>query len=81
VDLEKTETMTTLKSLVPLSIFHQSAGGDAGGAGVGDDVKLDARAKELMASDPELKELARTDRHQAYKNALVLADREFRTAK
>jgi hypothetical protein len=79
-ELEKTETMKTLKELAPDRKFAQSAGPDIGGAATDDDEKLHARAKEILATDPELKALSATNYGEAYKRATSRAYQEFRTA-
>jgi hypothetical protein len=79
VELEKTETMKTLKELSPSIRFEQSAGPDIGGAATDDDEKLDARAKELLEKDPQLKALASRDWSAAYKQASAKALRELQT--
>lgn len=78
VELAKTETVKALESMKELKITGQESGGDLGGANADDDVKLDAKARELMGSNPRIKSLAAKDEHEAYKEALVLAQRELR---
>jgi hypothetical protein len=76
-ELEKTETLATLKSLGKAKNLGQSSAGDTGdGAGTTED-KVVARAKELMASDPEIKELAKSDRLKAYNAAVDKAEEEL----
>lgn len=77
VELEKTETVKALESMRELGITEQVAGGDLGGANANDDVKIDTKARELMASHPRLKKLAATDENAAYIDALVQAEREL----
>jgi nitrogen regulatory protein PII-like uncharacterized protein len=78
--LEETQTVKALESLKTLGIFEQNAASDVGGAGTDDDVKIDARATELLDTDPRLKALAaRSGRHEAYKEAVVQAGRELLT--
>lgn len=81
VELEKTETLATLKTLGPATNLGQNSAGDLGGAGVDDDVKIDARARELLESDSKLKALNARDSHEAYKEAVIQAGRELRAAK
>lgn len=78
-ELDKTETMATLKSLSPAVNLTQSAGPDVGGAGVDDDKKIDARAQELMRDDPEIKALAAKDWSAGYRQASQRAYRELAT--
>lgn len=78
VALDKTETVKALESMTELGITEQRAGGDVGGANASDDVKLDAKARELMQSNPRLKQLAAKDEHEAYKEALIEAERTLR---
>jgi hypothetical protein len=80
VELEKTETMKTLKELSPSTKFSQSAGPDIGGAGTDDDEKLDARAKEILKTDAQLNALATRDWSAAYKQASSRALREMQPA-
>lgn len=75
--LEDTETLKTIKSLGTASQFVQQSAGDGGGAGVPDDVKIDARAKELMASDSSLKALTEKNWLEGYKAATKQAAREL----
>lgn len=77
VEVDKTETVKALESMKELGITEQVAGGDLGGANANDDVKLDAKARELMTSNPRLKALAEKDHHEAYKEALIHAEREL----
>jgi hypothetical protein len=79
-EIDKAETMIVLKALAPDQKFGQSAAADVGGAGVGDDVKIDARARELMQSDPRLKAMAASNSYEAYKEAVVAAGRELAAA-
>jgi hypothetical protein len=78
--VEETETLKTLKSLPESKNLGQSSSADANGDDMSDDKKLDARARELMTSNPRLKALAATNEHAAYKEALFMADRELRGA-
>lgn len=80
VKLEDTKTVKALETLKEFGQFTQSAGGDIGGANADDDVKLDARARELQESDPAIKALTMRDPHEGYKAALFKADRELRAA-
>lgn len=79
-ELEKSETLKTLKSLSPSTKFTQEALADVGGAGADDDAKIDARANELLESDSHLKALAARDWSSAYKHATQRAARELRSA-
>lgn len=74
-ELEKTETVKVLESLKELGITEQVAGGDLGGANADYDVKLDAKARELQASNPRIKQLSEKDPHEGYKAALLEAER------
>lgn len=76
--LAETETVKALESMKELGITEQRSGGDVGGANANDDVKLDAKARELMQSNPRLKQLAAKNEHEAYKEALVEAERTLR---
>jgi hypothetical protein len=77
-ELEKTETLQALKSMSPATNLTQHAAADVGGAGAGDDVKIDAKARELMSSNPRLKRLVDDGKeYDAYKEAVVLAGREL----
>lgn len=77
-ELEKTETFQALKAMSPATNLTQHAAADAGGAGAGDDVKIDAKARELMSSNPRLKRMVDSgNEYDAYKEAVVLAGREL----
>jgi hypothetical protein len=78
--LEETETMKALKSMAPARNLTREAGPDAGGAGVTDDVKIDARAKELMESDAHLKSLTAKNYLEGYKEATRRAYAELSAA-
>jgi hypothetical protein len=79
-ELEKTETFKTLKELAPDRKFVQSSVADVGGAGAGDDVKIAARADELLEKDPSLKALSVRDWPEAYRQATSRAVRELSVA-
>lgn len=78
VALEKTETVKALESMKELGITEQIAGGDVGGANASDDAKLEAKARELMQSNPRLKALAARDEYAAYIEALGEAERSLK---
>ncbi|HVX39606.1 MAG TPA: phage protease [Gemmatimonadaceae bacterium] len=76
--LEDSETLKTLKSLKPLGITERASGADDGSSSATseDDEKLDAKAKELMQSDPEVKAMyAREGFSKAFRLALTKADK------
>jgi hypothetical protein len=74
--LEDTDTIKALESMTELGIVGQIAGGDLGGANADDDVKIDAKARELMESNPILKAMvAKGEDHKAYVQALSMAER------
>lgn len=80
--LEETETLKTLKSLKPLGITERASGADDGSSSATseDDEKLDAKAHELMRTDPELKELRQREGFsKAFRQALVKADKQLGT--
>jgi hypothetical protein len=79
--VEETETLATLKSLPKAKNLGQSSSADAASEGeMTEDQILDAKARELMASDPKLKALAATNESEAYKLALFAAEKALRTA-
>jgi hypothetical protein len=75
--LEETETVKTLESLKPTGITgSQTSQADAGTDGLDDDELLDAKAKELIQSDPEVKELHQKEGFtKAFRFALTKADK------
>jgi biotin carboxyl carrier protein len=76
--IEDTQTVKALESMKALSIFSQDSVADVGGAGADDGVKIDARAKELMANDGELKELRTREGHTvAFRAAIQRAKKEL----
>lgn len=80
VEVEKSETLKTIKSLKPLGIFDQSAGPDVGGAGASDEDKIEALSNELLEKDPSLKALAARDWAAAKRDANSRAYRQLKTA-
>lgn len=78
VELAKSETVKAIESMPELGIVGQQSGGDVGGANASDDAKLEAKARELMQSNPRLKALAARDEYAAYTEALVEAERTLR---
>lgn len=80
--LEETKAFKTLKSLTPTGITERRSGADNGEGSAADslDQKIDAKAKELMTSDAEVKELMNTQgRAAAFRLALVKADKALST--
>lgn len=72
--VEETETGKTVAGLPETGTTERASGADIGGEKAGDDVKLDAKAKELMNSDAELKELSRVQGFNvAFPRALSMA--------
>lgn len=78
--LEETETVKTLKSLPKATNLGRQSGVDVGAEGSEDD-KIEATARELMASDPKLKALCAAGKeYEAYKIALVQAEKKLEVA-
>jgi hypothetical protein len=77
--LEEAETAKALESLPDAGIAGQSAAGDIGGSNAaGDDQKLDAKAKELLSTDEDLKALnARQGFAAAFPEALNRARKQL----
>lgn len=78
--IDDTQTVKALDSMKALSIFGQDSVADVGGAGAGDDVKIAARAEELLEKDPSLKALSVRDWPEAYRQATSRAHRELSSA-
>jgi hypothetical protein len=81
VKLEETKTVKALESMKSLSLFEQSAAPDVGGAAANDDDKIEALAQQLLESNSRFKQLAATNRFEAYKEALIEAERQFRSTR
>jgi phage I-like protein len=82
--LEDTDTLKTIKSLPSAQSLGQRAAADPSGAGAADNdgERFNARVKELMASDPELKELTQKNGFSvAWREAGRRAEKELAAAK
>jgi hypothetical protein len=77
VKLDETETVKALTAMPELDITNRATGADIGSENATDDVKLDAKAKEIMASDAEVKALSASHGHSA---AFSLALRKASTS-
>lgn len=77
LDADKSETVKALESMPEAGITTQATGADVG-VQAGDDVKLDAKAKELMSTDASLKELsAKSGFGAAFSRALTMASEQL----
>jgi Mu-like prophage I protein len=79
VELDKSATIKVLNDLPQHGITTRSSGADAGGEALGSDMdeRLDRVALSLMESEPDLKQLAATDRDDAYRQALRRAAKQI----
>jgi phage I-like protein len=77
-ELEKTKTMAAIKALKPHGITEQSSAGDDGRKGPDDDDRLLSRAREIMDTDEEVRELhKKRGRGEAWMLACDKAEDEF----
>lgn len=80
--LEETDTVKALKSLTSTGITEQRSSADVGTGDTNDDELLDTRAKELMRTDAEVKELRQQQGFSpAFRLALKKANDELAAKK